>query len=122
MIMNNSVFVRDTPHNLFLYGTTDIIVGTVSGRNMVINTDFNQRGEFSGGPDGCALDFETSATGQLGYCHVPISDRTTPPSTSLLLPFVFSVFSLQTASHSVLVLLILAKPLPQYTLAMACRV
>eukprot|EP00730_Choanoeca_flexa_P006539 TRINITY_DN12170_c0_g1_i10.p2 TRINITY_DN12170_c0_g1~~TRINITY_DN12170_c0_g1_i10.p2 ORF type:complete len:251 (+),score=41.21 TRINITY_DN12170_c0_g1_i10:998-1750(+) len=63
MIMNNSVFVRDTPHNLFLYGTTDIIVGTVSGRNMVINTDFNQRGEFSGGPDGCALDFETSATG-----------------------------------------------------------
>ena len=31
LVMNNSVFVRDAPHDLFLYGTTDIIVGGVSG-------------------------------------------------------------------------------------------
>ena len=26
-------------------------------------TDFNTRGEFQAAPDGCAVDFETSATG-----------------------------------------------------------
>lgn len=63
MHMRNSVFLRDTPPDLFMYGTTDVIVGTVTGDNSIEDTDFNQRGEFEGGPDGCAVDFETSATG-----------------------------------------------------------
>ena len=47
-----------------MYGTTDIIVGGLKGTgNKVINTDFNARGEYQGGPDGCAFDFETGATG-----------------------------------------------------------
>jgi hypothetical protein len=46
-----------------MYGTTDIIVGTVTGDNSIENTDFNTRGEYEGGPDGCAVDFETAASG-----------------------------------------------------------
>ena len=42
--------------------SAQVIVGTVTGSNVVANTDFNARGEYMGGPDGCALDFETSAT------------------------------------------------------------
>eukprot|EP01065_Artemidia_motanka_P026144 TRINITY_DN31062_c0_g1_i1.p1 TRINITY_DN31062_c0_g1~~TRINITY_DN31062_c0_g1_i1.p1 ORF type:complete len:611 (+),score=156.99 TRINITY_DN31062_c0_g1_i1:51-1883(+) len=62
MHLRNSVFLRDTPDRLFLYGTTDVIIGTVSGANSVQDNDFNTRGEFMGGPDGCAFDFETAAT------------------------------------------------------------
>jgi hypothetical protein len=59
-----SVFLRDMSTRLFMYGTTDIIVGGLKGTgNKVINTDFNARGEYQGGPDGCAFDFETGATG-----------------------------------------------------------
>lgn len=61
--LRNSVFIRDTPDNLFLYGTTDIIFGSISGTNEVVANDFNLRGEYEGGPDGCAIDFETSASG-----------------------------------------------------------
>ena len=63
MRLTRSVFLRDSPETLFLYGTTDVIVGTVVGENSVEDNDFNARGEYTGGPDGCAVDFETSATG-----------------------------------------------------------
>jgi len=112
LVMRDSVFLRDTPANLFLYGTTDIvnipppapthththththahtdtprvpwltyhthtvrhlvlhhpsihtqIFGSITGENVVVNNDFNRRGEYQGGPDGCAIDFETSASG-----------------------------------------------------------
>ena len=63
LILRNSVFLRDMSTRLFSYGTTDVIIGTISGANAVIDNDFNKRGEYQGGPDGCAFDFETSATG-----------------------------------------------------------
>ena len=31
--------------------------------SAIIDNDFNHRGEAIGGPDGCAIDFETSANG-----------------------------------------------------------
>eukprot|EP00729_Bicosta_minor_P016591 gene16591-3368_t len=65
MHLTQSVFLRDTPEQLFLYGTTDVIIGTVNGNNSIVNTDFNTRGEYEAGPDGCAVDFETSASGFL---------------------------------------------------------
>jgi hypothetical protein len=63
IILQNSVFLRDMSTKLFLYGTTDVIVGGLTGNNAVINNDFNARGEYQLGPDGCAFDFETAATG-----------------------------------------------------------
>eukprot|EP01060_Flectonema_neradi_P016214 TRINITY_DN22803_c0_g1_i1.p1 TRINITY_DN22803_c0_g1~~TRINITY_DN22803_c0_g1_i1.p1 ORF type:complete len:617 (+),score=57.08 TRINITY_DN22803_c0_g1_i1:44-1894(+) len=63
MILQNSVMLRDASDRLFLYGTTDVIVGTISGYNALLNNDFNARGEYQGGPDGCAFDLETSAAG-----------------------------------------------------------
>ena len=63
LTLRNSVFLRDMSTRLFSYGTTDVIIGTISGANALINNDFNRRGEYQGGPDGCAFDFETSATG-----------------------------------------------------------
>jgi hypothetical protein len=63
LLMQDSVFLRDMSTRLFMYGTTDIIVGGLRGSNAVVNTDFNGRGEYQGGPDGCAFDFETGATG-----------------------------------------------------------
>jgi len=39
--------------------------GTVSGNNSIVNNDFNTRGDYEAGPDGCAVDFETSASGFL---------------------------------------------------------
>ena len=61
--MRDSVFLRDNPVNLFLYGTTDVIIGSASGDNEIVANDFYLRGEYEAGPDGCAIDFETSATG-----------------------------------------------------------
>jgi hypothetical protein len=79
LLMQDSVFLRDMSTRLFMYGTTDIIVGSLTGTtNKVINTDFNARGEYQvcaggrillpfescaddsalgmqGGPDGCAF-------------------------------------------------------------------
>ncbi|EGD75792.1 hypothetical protein PTSG_07910 [Salpingoeca rosetta] len=63
MHITNSVFLRDAPETLFLYGTTDVIIGTISGDNSIEDCDFNTRGEYEAGPDGCAIDFETSAMG-----------------------------------------------------------
>lgn len=63
MIVKNNVFLRDTPPKMFIYGTTDIILGSVDGTSAIIDNDFNRRGEATGGPDGCAIDFETSANG-----------------------------------------------------------
>jgi hypothetical protein len=65
LVMENSVLLRDMSTRLFLYGTTDIIIGGLSGDNELRNNDFNSRGEYQGGPDGCAFDFETSADGFL---------------------------------------------------------
>eukprot|EP00946_MAST-07B_sp_MAST-7B-sp1_P001728 g1728.t1 len=63
LTLRNSVMLRDTSTRLFSYGTTDVIIGTISGANALIDNDFNRRGEYTGGPDGCAFDFETSASG-----------------------------------------------------------
>jgi len=63
LVLENSVFLRDMSTRLFLYGTTDVIVGGLTGMNQLINNDFNQRSEYQSGPDGCAFDFETAATG-----------------------------------------------------------
>eukprot|EP00943_MAST-04B_sp_MAST-4B-sp1_P003658 g3658.t1 len=61
--LQNSVFIRDTDPRYFVYGTTDIIIGTIVGNNEITNCDLNARGEYESGPDGCAIDFETGATG-----------------------------------------------------------
>eukprot|EP00756_Hemistasia_phaeocysticola_P062003 Hpha_TRINITY_DN5423_c0_g1::TRINITY_DN5423_c0_g1_i1::g.192524::m.192524 len=63
LTLRNSVFLRDTSTRLFMYGTTDVIVGGLKGSNSLIDNDFLARGEYQGGPDGCAFDFETAATG-----------------------------------------------------------
>jgi hypothetical protein len=63
LTLRNSVMLRDMSTRLFSYGTTDVIIGTISGANALIDNDFNRRGEYQGGPDGCAFDFETSASG-----------------------------------------------------------
>ena len=63
-MITGNVFLRNTPSKLFLYGTTDIIMGTVNSSNKLIDNEIGFRGEYQpGGPDGCAVDFETSATG-----------------------------------------------------------
>lgn len=36
---------------------------TLSGNNSIEDTDFLRRGEYMGGPDGCAVDFETGLMG-----------------------------------------------------------
>jgi hypothetical protein len=63
MTLSDSVFLRDTPPDMFVYGTTDIILGGVDGTSSITANDFNRRGEYEGGPDGCAIDFETSSSG-----------------------------------------------------------
>ena len=63
MSLKDSVFLRDTPPDMFVYGTTDVILGNVDGTSSIRDNDFNRRGEYEGGPDGCAIDFETSASG-----------------------------------------------------------
>jgi len=63
LVMRNCVFLRDAGTRLFSYGVTDIIVGSVSGENSVVNNSFFHRGEYPTGPDGCAFDFEVSAAG-----------------------------------------------------------
>ena len=59
--LRDSVFLRDTSERMFLYGTTDVILGTLHGDNQIFDNDFNQRGEYQGSADGCAIDFETAA-------------------------------------------------------------
>ena len=63
--MAGNVFFHDVPSlKPFSAGTTDVIVGSVNG-NLLQNNDFVRRGEFPGAPDGCAVDFETNATGTI---------------------------------------------------------
>ena len=52
MTVSSNVFLRDTPPDMFVYGTTDIILGDVDGTSSIIGNDFNRRGEYEGGPDG----------------------------------------------------------------------
>ena len=62
-VMNN-VFLGNTPSQLFVAGTTDIIMGTLNSSVRLRGNELSGRGEYQpGGPDGCALDFETNATG-----------------------------------------------------------
>eukprot|EP01084_Bolivina_argentea_P215207 365346_1 len=61
--IEDNVFLHDTPNQEFLYGTTDIIVGTCDYTCSIINNEFGYRGEYPGGPDGCSIDFETHAVG-----------------------------------------------------------
>jgi len=60
----NNVFLDNRPTALFTAGTTDIIMGTLNASNVLAGNELSGRGEFQpGGPDGCAIDFETNATG-----------------------------------------------------------
>ena len=72
--LQHNVFLRNTPvglewgsrpvplgrPRLFGYGTTDLIIGFADASTAVRNNDFIQRGEYTGGPDGCAIDLETA--------------------------------------------------------------
>ena len=62
IMLQNSVFLNDIGTRLFMYGVTDVIIGGLKGGTF-LNNDFNARGEYIGGPDGCAIDFETSSSG-----------------------------------------------------------
>ena len=62
--VTRNVFLRDTPAALFVAGTTDIIMGTLNSSVSLTGNEISYRGEYQpGGPDGCAIDFETNATG-----------------------------------------------------------
>ena len=59
-----NVFAHNTPAQLFVAGTTDVIMGAVNASVVLSGNEFSYRGEFQpGGPDGCAIDFETAANG-----------------------------------------------------------
>lgn len=71
--LQHNVFLRNKPAGLehgsrpidlgrprlFGYGTTDLIIGYADATTVVRNNDFVLRGEYEGGPDGCAIDLET---------------------------------------------------------------
>jgi hypothetical protein len=64
--VSNNVFLGDTPSQLFVAGTTDIIMGTLNSSVSLTGNEFTRRGEYQpGGPDGCSIDYETNATGVL---------------------------------------------------------
>lgn len=64
VLVSSNVFLADTPPQLFVAGTTDIIMGTLNASVVLRGNEMSKRGEFQpGGPDGCAVDFETNATG-----------------------------------------------------------
>ena len=64
--VTRNVFLGNKPTRLFVAGTTDVIMGTVNGSVQLVGNEFTGRGEYEpGGPDGCAIDFETNATGVL---------------------------------------------------------
>ena len=71
--VTRNVFLRDVPGALFRAGTTDIIMGTLDDSCSLSGNEIGWRGEYEpGGPDGCAVDFETNATGVLfddNYVH-----------------------------------------------------
>ena len=53
--IEKNVFLYDTPNQEFLYGTTDVIVGTCDSGCRIIDNEFGNRGEYPGGPDGWYL-------------------------------------------------------------------
>jgi hypothetical protein len=62
----SNVFLNNTPAQLFQYGTTDIILGSLDETCSITGNEISWRGEYQpGGPDGCAIDFETSAHGMV---------------------------------------------------------
>lgn len=67
LTLEDSVFLRDRPDRYFVYGSTDVIVWSVHGTNVIRNNDFYRRGETAGGPDGCAIDLEVAPTGLQVY-------------------------------------------------------
>jgi hypothetical protein len=63
-VVEGNVFLRNTPSALFVAGTTDIIMGTLDATCRIAGNEIGWRGEYEpGGPDGCAIDFETQADG-----------------------------------------------------------
>lgn len=70
--VSGNVFMNNTPSTLFFAGTTDIILGTVNSSVVIEGNEIGRRGEYPGGPDGCAIDFETNANGTVvrgNYIH-----------------------------------------------------
>ena len=64
--VKDNVFAHNTPAQLFVAGTTDVIMGSVNASVRLTGNEFSWRGEFQpGGPDGCAIDFETAANGTI---------------------------------------------------------
>lgn len=64
VLIARNVFAHDTPQALFVAGTTDIIMGTLNSSVSIQDNEISYRGEYQpGGPDGCAVDFETFADG-----------------------------------------------------------
>lgn len=62
--VDGNVFAHNTPSQLFVAGTTDIIMGTLNSSVTLTGNEISWRGEYQpGGPDGCAVDFETFADG-----------------------------------------------------------
>jgi hypothetical protein len=62
--ISRNVFAHNTPQQLFVAGTTDIIMGTLNASVVLLENEISWRGEYRpGGPDGCAVDFETFADG-----------------------------------------------------------
>lgn len=54
--VEGNVFLRDTPSQLFVAGTTDIIMGTLNASVVISGNEISHRGEYQpGGPDGCAV-------------------------------------------------------------------
>jgi hypothetical protein len=61
--VTRNLFLHDTPIDLFVAGTTDIIMGTLNSSCFIRGNEIGWRGEYPAGPDGCAIDFETQADG-----------------------------------------------------------
>jgi hypothetical protein len=64
VVLANNTFSRDAPAFLFQLGTTDLIIQDMDASSSIVGNEIGWRGEFEpGGPDGCAVDFETRAVG-----------------------------------------------------------
>ena len=75
--IRNCVFVYAFPPKYWPYGNTHIVAGNCEGdagevRNEVINCEFGWTGDYAGGVDGCAYDYEYNNSGmtfQNNYVH-----------------------------------------------------
>ena len=67
VLLQGNVMLHDKPDLLFLFGTTDVIIGSLNASDSLVGNEIGWRGEYTGqpedGPDGCAIDFETAADG-----------------------------------------------------------